>query len=1001
MKKRNLIVATQPSDVASYRRQYITAGLIFNKTVLRLILFFYGLTAINSGYAQCGDVFVDCLPPSYTCIGSLEGIPNSSSTNLVDGGVYLVNGTFAFNKTQSLNFCTFVVSPGGQLIIGPNTSSTSGYVSFDKCWFKGCTGLWQRMYIRSGWSLLFNRSKLEDSYDGIKIEDGGNLSARENVFEDNFCSITIDQNVGVSKSFVAVYTSEFTSSTNNLLPGFQSPYTYTKPLRGIYIRTEVPNFFITGSYFHNIQNGILLNNCNMISGIYPNNVFKDIQPINYPNNTNGATGNAINIIGSTKTVKLVMTGKYIPNLTQPDNLGNAGSYLVGPSNNPFTFNQSALTFNANFINCYRGIRVQNALSKITLNDMIDCNFGVVVTLTPSNKINEIWTNYMRGIKTVGIDINANLASFSGDIFNNFLYLEPSFYTRIGIRHISMSAANSAQALQVRSNKIIMGQSSNSLFTVPSWGIEIAGVAGTTVKDINRISVFNPNMNYTGIYIHNGSDNCIVNNTLIRALDQSSNAYSSNRFGILVDEAENCEISCNRFTKLGRCLNILWECNESNITKNIFESGVQGLVYGNDTGQPGLSGNQEGKGNRWLKPNQFSQWQAKFNGDIGGVYGDNSKYTVHADDSGGDIEYWPNTKTPNSGWFWVVDFLPFPSGSCSTGIIEPGTGGLPEIVNDVINNDVTGWPNDGYMWRAAKLFTYNYLQTHPEVLTSNSVAQNFIAVESSTPLRKLWALRSSMENIGVMSETVQTQLNTNFDLLQNTSFEISNMMQQWDAINSTTGFYDSIEIKRLQYEALLSSIDGINQNQVSAYNVAIPQLMAQLNGISTSNAMDANQKFTLGIELKRWQDPDYQPGAIEINQLLSLAAQCHRIEGQGVLEARNLLKIFDIEGVQEDPSNCNGLIEPRNAAEENQIISAVDFRMYPNPGTDKICIGLANVDAKEYLVEIRNSTGMLVKSLALQSTTAEINTSDLVPGLYHISLRTERENLGSRTWIKVK
>lgn len=72
MKKRNLIVATQPSDVASYRRQYITAGLIFNKTVLRLILFFYGLTAINSGYAQCGDVFVDCLPPSYTCIGSLE-----------------------------------------------------------------------------------------------------------------------------------------------------------------------------------------------------------------------------------------------------------------------------------------------------------------------------------------------------------------------------------------------------------------------------------------------------------------------------------------------------------------------------------------------------------------------------------------------------------------------------------------------------------------------------------------------------------------------------------------------------------------------------------------------------------------------------------------------------------------------------------------------------------------------------------------------------------------
>jgi hypothetical protein len=206
---------------------------------------------------------------------------------------------------------------------------------------------------------------------------------------------------------------------------------------------------------------------------------------------------------------------------------------------------------------------------------------------------------------------------------------------------------------------------------------------------------------------------------------------------------------------------------------------------------------------------------------------------------------------------------------------------------------------------------------------------------------------------------------------------------------------------LQYESFLTSIEVINQNQVSAYNVAIPQLVAQLNGISTSNAMDANQKFTLGIELKRWQDPDYQLNTVEKNQLLSLAAQCHRIEGQGVLEARNLLKIFDIEGVQQDPSNCNGLIEPRNAAEEDQIITAVDFRMYPNPGTDKISIGVANVDAKEYFIEIRNSTGMLVKSLVLQSTTAEINTSDLVAGLYHVSLRTERENLGSKTWIKVK
>lgn len=956
-----------------------------------MILFFVQ----SSVFSQCGSITQSCMQGhSGTCIGTNAGIPSSSALpfGIESNKVYFVTGTFAFNSItdHSIVGSTFIMDAGAQLIIGPpNNTPSTGYVGMDQCHIMGCSNLWQSILVKAGWSYLITKSKIEDSFQGIRLINGGNLSCRNNVFEDNYCSITFDQ---ASKSIAGVYTSEFTSSGNDLLPGLQVGY--TRPVRGIYVRSDAPNFFVNACYFHNIQNGILLNSCNMQGGIYPNNVFENIQPYNYPASY-VSTGNGINMIGGTKTVDLKMYGKF-------NNPAQAStSYLVGPGQTPFSNYSTYLTFNQNFINCHRGIRIQDARADLQYNDMVNCNFGIVVTTTKANKSSTIWKNRIQLLHNVGIDINGNFANFTSDIFQNSISFEPSNFNRIGIRHIAVGSTTYAQPLQIRNNTIKIGQSGQNLFTVPSFGIELSGVAGTSIQDQNTITVYNPNMNYMGIYIHNKADYCRVENNYIRAQDQYPNGYSASRFGILMDESEGNDIRCNRFTKLGRYLNIFWECYESQIRSNIFVSGVQGLVYGDGINIEGLSGNQEGTGNRWLLPNGFTQQQARFNGNIGDPYMTASQYTVHANDTPNDIEFWPNTLLPIGGsWFMVNLDLSYPSGGCITGLIEPGPG-LPDVVNDVVNNNTSNVPNDAYLWRSLRWHAYNYFERNPDALTTNMAAQTFLSNESATPAHKLWNIRNLLSQVSTMS---QTTIN-NLEILNNQKQALAEVMianiQQWNPINQTQGFIDTLDLNNTQYEQIVNAIDIIVQPQNAIDLSSYTQLLSQLNNISVSNNLDINQKFTLGIEIERCIDANYTLTNTEQSQLEYLAAQCHRLEGPGVLEARNLLTIYGIDGVQEDPGNCAAQVLPRANIESIIENSSNVFNVFPNPATNVLNVELSNENGINYTIEIRNAIGTLVKSYSTNTKVSVVNVSDLAVGIYSISMYSEHETAITKRWIKIK
>ena len=961
-----------------------------------LMLFLFNFAKTPFVYSQCGTLSVECSIeyPNALCVGTTVGIDefsdliNPSTSNQV----YFVTGSFALNKSVSFTACTFVLDDDAQLIIGPAQNIQSvGYILFDVCQIKACTKLWRNVLIKASWNMIFSSSKMSGSYEGIKLINGGNYLGRNNIFEDNYCSFTIDQNTGVSKSTVAIYTSEFRSSGANLLPGVQS--TSTRPHRAIYIRYDVPGFFVNNSYFHDLQNGILLNNANMLGGISPNNVFKDIQPVDYPFDY-AYLGNAISHIGSTKNVLLKMYGKY--NASN----GQSGSYSVGPVNTPFTPNTIPLTFNQNFINCHRAIRIQDAKGDIQNNDMISCNYGVVITLTGSGKQSEIKNNKIQDVKYVGIDFIGNKSGFASNVQSNKILFWPSGYTRIGIRHLGVGPVP-AQPVKIQYNTITIGTGNTNIYTIPVYGIDISGVAGTIVEQ-NNIKMDHINFNYIGIYLHRRSDNCIIENNWIEANDQSlPNIYVAQRVGILADESEQNEIICNRFTKLGRCLNFLWECYETKVKSNIFVSGVQGLVYG-DGFVEAVTGEQENMGNRWK--NAFSKEQAIYYNYASGLWFGQSNYIVHSNDFPVDIEYWPNTIVPNApGFKWFEDkpSLPAPPGGCMTGLVPPGDDPLPELINDLITDNTSQWPDDAYFRRNMRWHTYNYLEGHPGLLIANTTAQDFLADEALTATRKLWNIRKMMAQASFIPESTQNVIDSLDNEKVGKAEQIINLLESRDTLSLTQDFLDSLEILIDQYEMVISAGNVISEQIDSVQQNSYSQIANLLNALSVIDIMDVNQKYTMGIELKRYINAEYRPDTTERNMLVYLASLCHRMEGPGVLEARNLLTVFGIEGVMQDSTNCYTPIEPRERRSNQQASSSSGFTIYPNPGIASVSITLQNETDMENTVELRNSVGELIMLQRTSAPKISLDVSGVPAGIFNISVYSERGQVQTKRWIKIK
>jgi hypothetical protein len=78
-----------------------------------------------------------------------------------------------------------------------------------------------------------------------------------------------------------------------------------------------------------------------------------------------------------------------------------------------------------------------------------------------------------------------------------------------------------------------------------------------------------------------------------------------------------------------------------------------------------------------------------------------------------------------------------------------------------------------------------------------------------------------------------------------------------------------------------------------------------------------------------------------------------------------------------------------------IDALFDFTVYPNPTDGNFTIDLFNTDAAPYLVEIFNSSGVLVSRAYNSANPLSISRSDLPDGVYLVRVSVRGESVTKR------
>jgi len=941
-------------------------------------------------YAQCGSIPQSCINeyPIYTCIGSNTPFPTATilpglpGLNMPNGSVYFVSGKFTFDHSYGLSNCTFVMEANAEIEIGVPVQK-GNQVAFFSSLIKGCNGLWKQLTVNPSNNFSFSGSKMEDSLNGIRTNPGASFSGRRSIYEDNYKSFSNFGTPITVNNIIAISESTFRSSGSPLLPGVP-PGANKWPSAGIILNGNHPGFLVAGCYFHNIQNGISLVRCNM-SGIASNNVFRNIRSQYTTPNPN--FGNGILHQGSGINVTLNYSG-----LT-------SGSYIVGAWNTPYSpATQSA--FNFNFESCDRGVRVVQAQTKLRNCQMLDCNFGVVITQCTNGNLSTVEKNNIRLPRIIGIDINGNFPNFSSIVHDNTISINSSPTAVVGIRHIATNS--STQAVKFTKNRILMGAAIGTPSQIANVGIELSGVAGSQVYDLNDVTISANTINYRGILLRNNADNCYVEDNTIQGVTPPNNILIKERIGILANEVELSVLRCNRMSGLGRCLNIVAECWSSIIANNNFISGVNGLVYGSDQFY-GLSDNQFGTGNRWRIPTGFLGAQARSISTTNLSF-NNSLYRIHENDTPVNSEFWPSPiDIPISfnTWFAVDNTLPFPSGGCQTGFVVPNGGGISNSVLDVINSNFGNWPNDAYLYWHSDWHVYNVMELNPGFVSTSAAAQNFLASKASTPAWKLWNNRLALQQTGILNPSATNNLNTLIDQQYIMEQSITTMVEQYAVNPSDSVLRNAITTQIASYELVCNNVDSIWAPFITSIATQANNLQTLLSAVNVSTVFDTHLKYTMNIDLKRILNPSYLLTPSEETQLIWLAEQCHRIEGAGVLDARNILNMYGIPCVQEDPESCSGQILPRATDEGTSNLAISEVSIYPNPGKEQLNVNLNNALGALVKLELVNSIGVIVHSEKTSNSMLQINTGSFTQGIYTVRITRDGSKEQILRWMKLE
>ena len=916
--------------------------------VIAVLTFIFSTTELK---ANC------VTPKGYIEIGSgvSSSLDDISEIAALNSHQFVVRGTLTINESVYLEGYSFLMDSAAEIIC-----NTPVKIGFTQCNFSGCTNIWQGISVISSAILVLSKCNISDALNGVYIKpkgSGSSFTIDECNFYNNIVGIRTS---GIAYGVYTVTYCKFYGSKNSLLNG-------DTPLAGIYLNHTIPGFYANGNLFEGIQNGI-----SCLADVYnltENNVYKGIindTGIDPSNPYSAGNGSAIKIIGgaNVKRPTVKVTGKTL------------GKYEVGPSHENRT---------ENFLNCLRGVYISNGgIGNISLNKFINCNFGVTVRNTGPLSFSKIYSNTFSNPKVLGIDFRGNQNQFGSLVQYNQIVLNSSNNTDfIAAIRVLATPFFESQFVNISDNAISMFNG--------GVGIDLDGTAYTDVKGINKIQVVS-GKEYKCINLHNKSNSCYISGAQMTGPDRAySYLGTRNKIGLYVWESEDNFISCNYFNGVGTSLNIIDNCTGTIFQHNEFAGGADGLTIGSESGYGALIDDQYAAGNYWT--GSYTHFDA-----VNYTASSYGKFYIYPADKlpGYDNPYWPNKEAVFGG----TDFLDSsdpgagsPATDCGSGYT--GSSSLSRIHLNIAKKDLTGLPQTDYFKWSSKRSLFNKLQMLPEIQTSIREANEFINEENTGETYQIWKTGVEFQDAFTMDPSLVNQFQEKQDRKEKLYTALGNLIPVWNANQSDDALRTEIDENIKIIAELDQQIDELLTTWNVRFVAKLNSIKEELQGIQVSNPMDANMKRVMEIKMDMAISQNDELTESTIQELKNIASLCHLEIGDAVYVAKNILKSIGID-VNEAIENCidNSFINPSaDAPELNKV------QVYPNPGSSSVEIALP--------VELNNSASLLISdflgnvkiSREISVGNNQVNTTELLAGIYVITIDFKNGQKKSLSWIK--
>jgi hypothetical protein len=915
----------------------------------------------------------------------------------------------------------YTFAPGSNIVVASQVSltvqTTRKLEVLTGSTIKGCTNMWDGIFVANGGRLVMKGVTVEDAFRGVFMNTfttsalNSSLSLTNCTFNACWNGVTLG-----SSGFLA----EATTSTINTTTG---GFAFNKFNGGGVLKTNTFGVF-------RCHTGVHVNSVRPITFI--TNEFKDygIDDLSDPI-VNSDFGKPIGFL-------VVNSSPFLVN-AKFSNIGvfsqlPVNVFSVSPAvrvSNPvsqtlnmvggFSTNVGCAVFSKQFGNI--------SIGSHTVTNSIGGIFCSQSPLTPPTPVTISVTgctfNGYRDFATHFSFNHPKIAEIkvSGCTFNdNNLLCAGSYFPLPGRTAISLtSPGNVIDKANVKiSSNTINNLDKSFCGGYSSFGVDITNlndglIETNTFNDQQVSSAFNFN-SFTGVRLDNAQRYRIWSNDFLGTA-ASFGLAGKQSIGTEFLESGNNSVNCNDFNFLTKGMRFKGEnCDNQSLVFNNLNTHTDGLFMEEDA----IVGKQEKGENRWF--GSAGQTEANYN--LVGFDPTNALQFARVQMSEFKINdpvttsvLWASPRSIGGNndndniWFVPAPLLPPPGPIACLSSTTGGNGPTePQDPKDPIktlsDGDIkvlngTFPPYKGYESSVmdAKFRTYSKLDLTPSLLVSGAsnatIANTFIGANSSTSLGNLYAAFKKTANFGQATGTTATNMASQ----TTTIAAILNQIKGIDEQMAETTITPATELSLLNQRAVLytqldqqrTALDQTSSTLSVAEQQAAAAQLSALNNLVLSTVWENTLRSVLAVSLSQ-QSTGLAPTNAQIETIRTVANSCRYANGYGVVLARTMYKAYDTDtqGAAARYASADNTCTTVKGEGRSQLESPqtdIMVRLTPNPAHDQCSIWVSNIPEKARY-QMVDFAGRIVKSGAINSYETLVQTSDIPAGLYIVNITGE-------------